>query len=81
MGLYYYTLGQLEEVEAALLKALIGSTRPTPITWCSWRLFYEKMERFDEALEMASKLVRLEPANQMFQQMLLAIREKADAEN
>ena len=40
-------------------------------------LYYEKLQRWEEAIEMADKLVQLDPGNSMFRRMLQSVRAKA----
>jgi tetratricopeptide (TPR) repeat protein len=76
LGLYYYTLGQLEKVEPHLLAAhRMDATNSDYLTFLA--LYYEKMERWDEAIETVEKLIELDSTNPSYQQMSRSIREKA----
>jgi Flp pilus assembly protein TadD len=76
-GLLLYLHDQLEEAETALRKA--AELEPnTPDFLLALALFYQKQQRFGEALELARRLVSLRSNDPSYQQLLGELRRQAE---
>jgi tetratricopeptide (TPR) repeat protein len=75
-GLSLYLHGRLEEAEEALAAACRLSPN-TPDFLLALALFYQKQERFAEALEYADRLVKLRGGNPAYQQVRAEIEQQA----
>ncbi len=76
LGLVQYLLGREDEALRALSKA--GELEPTSTEFLTaLTLLYEKQQRWNLAMDAAKRLIRLEPHNEMFRQMLWNIQQGA----
>ena len=74
-GLSLYLHGQLEEAEAALLRAvaLEPNTHDFPLAVA---LLYQKQSRFREAIKYCERVVQLRPNDATYRQLLVELRQK-----
>ena len=68
----------MKEAEALLLKAT-SSQLMAPDALMALALLYEKQERWPEAIQFAERLVRLQPQNATYRQLLESFQAKKPA--
>ncbi len=78
-GLACYLAGNMDDAESALARAV--ELEPNSVEYTlGLALLYQKLERFDEAVPLAERLVRLAPGNPGYAEVLQRVRLQAARE-